>query len=158
MTISEAIVRQLLLAKIISILIVALACFLFVILFSTILGFSVWGSGVFEHMKHCLLQIVLLILPQITMVLFFVFISLYMSNISSMMCISLILLLVNNLFSQFFERYISFVDFMYYLYPFSEYNGMMLSANTIMVGVIVNVITMLLLSNGMMKRIHHMAM
>lgn len=48
-------------------------------------------------------------------------------GISIMMCASLIILLVNNLLSQFFGSYISFIDFMYYLYAFSGYNGMELT-------------------------------
>ena len=50
---------------------------------------------------------------------------------NGMMCASLIILLVNNLFSQFFGSYISFIDFMYYLYAFSGYNGMELTGKMI---------------------------
>jgi len=81
-----------------------------------------------------------------------------MPNISSMMCASLIILLINNLFSQFFGGYIRFVDFMYYLYPFSEYNGMVLNTDTILTGVIVNAVTIPILIGGTMKRMEHMAL
>ena len=99
--------KQLLIAKTISISTVALICFLFVVIVSIITGFFLWGSHIFDHAQEYLLQMLLLAFPQITMVLFLVLLSLYMSNISSMMCASLIILLVNNLFSQFFGSYIS---------------------------------------------------
>jgi len=100
----------------------------------------------------------LLAFPQITMVLFLVLLSLYMSNISSMMCASLIILLVNNLFSQFFGSYISFVDFMYYLYVFSGYNGMELTGKMIVLGIAVNVITGIILVYGISRRTNSMIM
>ncbi|MDE7403691.1 MAG: ABC transporter permease [Lachnospiraceae bacterium] len=150
--------KQLLMAKTISLLMVALVFFLFVILFSIGIGFLFWGSHVFDHARECLLQIALLTFPQITMVLFLVFLSLHMSNISSMMCASLIILLINNLFSQFFGDYISFVDFMYYLYAFTEYNGMTLKNSIITLGVSVNLVTGMLLIYGIARRINNMVM
>ena len=129
--------KQLLIAKTVSIFTVALICFLFVIIVSIVTGFFLWGSHIFDHAQEYLLQMLLLAFPQITMVLFLVLLSLYMSNISSMMCASLIILLVNNLFSQFFGSYISFVDFMYYLYAFSGYNGMELTGKMIVLGIAV---------------------
>lgn len=89
--------KQLLIAKTISISTVTLICFLFVVIVSIITGFFLWGSHIFDHAQEYLLQMLLLAFPQITMVLFLVLLSLYMSNISSMMCASLIILLVNNL-------------------------------------------------------------
>ena len=103
--------KQLLIAKTVSIFTVALICFLFVVIVSIITGFFLWGSHIFDHAQEYLLQMLLLAFPQITMVLFLVLLSLYMSNISSMMCASLIILLVNNLFSQFFGSYISSVSY-----------------------------------------------
>lgn len=100
----------------------------------------------------------LLVFPQITLVLFFVFLSLYMSNISSMMCASLIILLVNNLFSQFFGNYISLIDFMYYLYAFSGYNGMELTGKMIVSGVLVNIITGIILVYGIRRRTNRMTL
>lgn len=150
--------KQLLMAKTVCLLMVALVFFLFVILFSIGIGFLFWGSHVFDHAGECLLQIILLTFPQITMVLFLVFLSLHMSNISSMMCASLIILLINNLFSQFFGDYISFVDFMYYLYAFSCYNGMILRSNVIVLGLFVNLITGMLLVYGITRRINNMVM
>lgn len=100
----------------------------------------------------------LLIFPQTTMVLFFVLLSLYMSNISSMMCASLIILLVNNLFSQFFGNYISFIDFMYYLYAFSGYNGIELTDKMIVSGIAVNIITAIILVYGINRRTNSMTM
>ena len=144
--------KQLLLAKIASILIAALVCFLFVILFSHGVGFLFWGKYVFAHESKYFLQILLLAVTQVTMVLFLVFLSLHMKNISGMMCVSLIILLINNLFSQFFGGYVSFVDFMYYLYAFSEYNGMMLKTKVIVLGLIVNFVTGIILSYGIVRR------
>ena len=66
--------------------------------------------------------------------------------------------MINNLFSQFFGQYLSFVDFMYYLYAFSEYNGMMLNANVIVLGLIVNVVTEIILVYGIVKRTNRMVM
>ena len=150
--------KQLLMAKTISLLMIALVFFLFVILFSIGIGFLFWGSHVLDHAGECLLQIILLTFPQITMVLFLVFLSLHIPNISSMMCASLIILLTNNLFSQFFGDYISFVDFMYYLYAFSGYNGMILRGNIITLGLIVNLVTGMLLVYGITRRVSNMVM
>lgn len=77
--------KQLFIAKTVSILTVALICFLFVIIVSIVTGFFLWGSHIFDHAQEYLLQMLLLAFPQITMVLFLVLLSLYMSNISSMM-------------------------------------------------------------------------
>lgn len=150
--------KQLLTAKTVSILIVALICFGFVILFSIGVGFLFWGNHIFDNVQECFLQILLLILPQVTMVLFFVFLSLYMPNISNMMCASLIILLVNNLFSQFFGNYILFVNFMYYLYGFSGYNGIALESNRIVAGVVVNVVTGMILVYCIGRRVDNMVM
>lgn len=150
--------KQLLMAKIVSILIAALVCYLFVVLFSNGVGFWFWGNHVFDHAPKCFLQILLLAVTQVMMVLFLVFLSLHMSNISSMMCVSLIILLINNLFSQFFGQYLSFVDFMYYLYAFSEYNGRMLNTNVILLGLIVNFATGIILVYGIARRTNHMIM
>ena len=83
--------------------------------------------------------------------IFFVLLALYMSNISGMMCASLIILLVNNLFSQFFGRYLSFVDFMYYLYAFSGYNGMEVTEKVIVSGITVNIVTGIILVYGIRR-------
>lgn len=150
--------KQLLIAKTVSIFTVALICFLFVAIASIVTGFLFWGGHIFDHAQVYLLQMLLLIFPQTTMVLFFVLLSLYLSNISGMMCASLIILLVNNLFSQFFGSYISFVDFMYYLYAFSGYNGMELTDRIIVLGIAVNVITGMILVYGISRRTSSMIM
>lgn len=150
--------KQLLAAKIACILIAALVCFLFVVIFSTGVGFWFWGKQIFDRAPKCFLQIVLLALTQVTMVLFLVFLSLHMKNISSMMCASLIILLINNLFSQFFGQYLSFVNFMYYLYAFSEYNGMMLNTNVIVLGLLVNFVTGIVLVYAIIRRTNRMMM
>jgi len=150
--------KQLLTAKTVSIFTVALICFLFVIIFSIGTGFLLWGNHIFDNMQEYLLQMLLLVFPQTTMVLFLVFLSLYMSNISSMMCASLIILLVNNLFSQFFGSYILYIDFMYYLYAFSGYNGLELTGRIIVLGIAVNVITEIILVYGIRKRTNNMTM
>ena len=150
--------KQLFIAKTVSIFTVALICFLFVVIVSIVTGFFLWGSHIFDHAQEYLLQMLLLAFPQATMVLFFVLLSLYMSNISSMMCASLIILLVNNLFSQFFGNYISYIDFMYYLYAFSEYNGMELTGKMIVSGIAVNVITGIILVYGISRRTNNMTM
>lgn len=147
---------QLLIAKTVSIFTVAVICFLFVVIVGIGTGFYLWGSHIFDHAQEYLLQMLLLFFPQTTMVLFLVLLSLYMSNISSMMCASLIILLVNNLFSQFFGGYISFIDFMYYLYAFSEYNGMELTGRTILSGIIVNTVTGFVLVCGISRRTKRM--
>lgn len=121
-------------------------------------GFALWGSHIFDHAQEFFLQMLLLVFPQITLVLFFVLLSLYMSNISSMMCASLIILLVNNLFSQFFGNYISLIDFMYYLYAFSGYNGMELTGKMIVSGVLVNIITEMILVYGIRRRTNRMTL
>ncbi len=145
--------KQLLTAKTVSILTVALICFLFVVIVSIVTGFLLWGSQIFDSAQEYLLQMLLLVFPQTTLVLFLVLLSLYMSNISSMMCASLIILLVNNLFSQFFGSYIAFIDFMYYLYAFSGYNGMELTGRMIVLGIAVNVITGVILVYGINRRL-----
>ncbi len=150
--------KQLLLAKTVSIFTVALICFLFVVIISIVTGFVLWGSHIFDYVQEYLLQMLLLAFPQTTMVLFLVLLSLYMSNISSMMCASLIILLVNNLFSQFFGNYILFIDFMYYLYAFSGYNGMELTSKIIVLGIAVNIITGIVLVYGISKRTNSMIM
>ncbi|MBD5134795.1 MAG: ABC transporter permease subunit [Lachnospiraceae bacterium] len=148
--------KQLLIAKTVSIFIIALICFLFVIIFSIGTGFLLWGNHVFDNVQEYFLQILLLAFPQMTMVLFLVLLSLYMSNISGMMCASLIILLVNNLFSQFFGNYILFADFMYYLYAFSGYNGMALEGNIIVLGIVVNIVTGIILVYGISRRTSNM--
>ncbi len=150
--------KQLLIAKTVSIFTVALICFLFVAIVSIGTGFFLWGSHIFDDVREYSLQMILLAFPQITMVLFFVFLSLYMSNIPGMMCASLIILLVNNLLSQFFGSYISFIDFMYYLYAFSGYNGMKLTGKIIISGIVVNIITGMVLVYGIRRRTNHMTM
>ena len=150
--------KQLLIAKIVSILTVALICFLFVVIVSIVTGYFLWGSHIFDYAQEYLLKMLLLAFPQITMVLFLVLLSLYMSNISSMMCASLIILLVNNLFSQFFGDYISLIDFMYYLYAFSGYNGIGLTGKMIVLGVIVNIVTGIILVYGISRRTNSMIM
>ena len=75
-----------------------------------------------------------------------------------MMCASLIILLINNLFSQFFGSYISFIDFMYYLYAFSGYNGMELTSKMIALGIAVNSITGIILVYGISRRTNNMIM
>lgn len=150
--------KQLLLAKTISIFTVALICFLFVIIFSIGTGFILWENHIFDHSQEYFLQMLLLAFPQAAMVLLLVFLSLYMSNISNMMCASLIILLINNLFSQFFGSYISFIDFMYYFYAFSGYNGMELTSKIIVSGITVNIITGLILVYGISKRTNNMTM
>lgn len=150
--------KQLLIAKTVSIFIVALICFLFVITFSIGTGFLLWENHIFDNAKEYFLQIILLAFPLITMVLFLVLLSLYAPNISGMMCVSLIVLLVNNLFSQFFGGYISFIDFMYYLYAFSGYNGMVLTGGIIISGIVVNIITGIILVYGISKRTKNMTM
>ncbi len=148
--------KQLLTAKTVSILAVAGICFLFVVLSSAGIGFWFWGSHVFGYAREYLPQMLLLIVPQITMVLFMVFLSLHMSNIPSMMCASLIILLVNNLFSQFFGDYAAFVDFMYYLYAFSGYNGIELKSGSIVLGILVNLVTGIVLVCGIDRRIKNL--
>ena len=150
--------KQLVIAKTVSIFIIALICFLFVIIFSIGIGFLLWGNHVFDNAQEYFLQIILLAFPQMIMVLFLVLLSLYMSNISSMMCTSLIILLVNNLFSQFFGNYVLFVDFMYYLYAFSGYNGVALESNIIVLGIVVNIITGIILIYGINRHINNMTM
>ncbi|MDE6529490.1 MAG: ABC transporter permease [Lachnospiraceae bacterium] len=150
--------KQLLLAKTVSIFTVALICFLFVIIFSIGTGFLLWENHIFDHAQEYFLQMLLLGFPQTTLVLFLVFLSLYISNISSMMCASLIILLVNNLFSQFFGGYISFIDFMYYLYAFSGYNGLELTSKIIVLGITVNIVTGVILVYGISKRTNNMTM
>lgn len=144
--------KQLLLAKTGSIFAVSLICSMFVVLCSVGTGFFFWGNQIFAHARECCLQMVLLMIPQTTLVLFFVFLSLYMSSISGMLCTSLIILLVNNLFSQFFGTYLSYFDFMYYLYAFSGYNGAALTGKIILSGVLVNLITGTLLIYGIRRR------
>lgn len=73
-----------------------------------------------------------------------------------MLCASLIILLVNNLFSQFFGAYISYFDFMYYLYAFSGYNGAELAGRIILSGILVSVITGIILAYGIRIRINRM--
>lgn len=143
--------KQLLTAKTVSIFIVASICFLFVAIVSIGTGFFLWGSHIFDHAQEFFLRLLVLVFPQTTMVLFFVLLSLYMPNISSMMCASLIILLVNNLFSQFFGNYISFIDFMYYLYAFSGYNGMELTGRMIASGIAVNIGTGIILVYGISR-------
>ena len=150
--------KQLLTAKIASILIVELVCFLFVILFSVGIGSLFWSSHIFDNIQEFLLRILLLTFPQITTVLFLVLLSLYMSNISSMMCASLIILLLNNLFSQFWGNYVSFIDFMYYLYAFSGYNGIALETDRIALGIAVNIVTGVILFYGIIRRTNHMTL
>lgn len=150
--------RQLMVAKTVSIFTVALICFMFVAIVSVGTGFFLWGSHIFDHAQEYFLQMLLLVFPQAALVLFLVFLSLYMSNISGMMCASLIILLVNNLFSQFFGKYISYIDFMYYLYAFSGYNGVELTGKMIVSGVAVNIITGMILVYGIDRRINSMAM
>lgn len=150
--------KQLLMAKTVSIFTVALICFLFVLIVSIVTGYFLWGSHIFDHAQEYLLQMLLLTFPQTTMVLFLVLLSLYMSNISSMMCASLIILLVNNLLSQFFGSYISFINFMYYLYAFSGYNGMELTGKIIVSGIAVNIITGFILVYGINRRTNNMIM
>ncbi len=94
---------ELIMAKTMSVITVAFACFLFTILFSTVVGCFFWGNEVFENASECLLRFWLLALPHITISLFWVFLSLYM-NLPGMLCASLIILLINNLFSQFFWK------------------------------------------------------
>lgn len=148
--------KQLLTAKTVSIFTVALVCFLFVAAASIGTGFFLWGTHIFDQAQDYLLQMLLLLFPQTTMVLFFVLLALYMSNISGMMCVSLIILLVNNLFSQFFGRYLSFVDFMYYLYAFSGYNGMEVTEKVIVSGITVNIVTGIILVYGIRRRAKNM--
>lgn len=150
--------KQLLIVKTVSIFTVALICFLFVAIVSIVTGYALWGSHIFDNAQECFLQILLLAFPQITLVLFLVLLSLYMSNISSMMCASLIILLVNNLFSQFFGDYVSLIDFMYYLYAFSGYNGIKLTGKMIVLGVIVNIVTGIILVYGISRRTNSMTM
>ena len=150
--------KQLLLAKTVSVFTVALICFLFVTIVSLGTGFVLWGNHIFDHAQEYFLQMLLLAFPLTTMVLFLVFLSLYMSNISSMMCASLIILLVNNLLSQFFKSYISFIDFMYYLYAFSGYNGMELTSNVIVLGIVVNIVTGIILVYSISRRTNSMSM
>lgn len=148
--------RQLLLAKTGSILAVSLICLLFVLTCSIGTGFYLWGTHIFDHAQVYFLQMGLLLFPQTTLVLFFVFLSLYMSSISGMLCASLIILLVNNLFSQFFGAYLSYFNFMYYLYAFSGYNGTELTGKIILSGVLVNLITGTLLIYGIRRRTDRM--
>ena len=150
--------KQLLIAKTVSILAVALICFLFVIIFSIGTGLFLWGSHIFDNAQKYFIQMLLLAFPQTTMVLLLVLLSLYISNISGMMCASLIILLVNNLFSQFWGSYILFIDFMYYFYAFSEYNGMELTSKIIVSGITVNIVTGIVLVYGISKRINNMTM
>lgn len=150
--------KQLLIAKTVSIYTVALICFLFVAIVSIGTGYILWGSNIFDNAQEYFLQMLLLVFPQTTMVLFLVLLSLYMSNISSMMCASLIILLINNLFSQFFGSYVSFIDFMYYLYAFSGYNGIELTGKMIVLGIAVNIVTEIILVYGISRRINNMIM
>lgn len=150
--------KQLLIAKTVSIYTVALICFLFVAIVSIGTGYILWGSNIFDNAQEYFLQMLLLVFPQTTMVLFLVLLSLYMSNTSSMMCASLIILLINNLFSQFFGSYVSFIDFMYYLYAFSGYNGIELTGKMIVLGIAVNIVTEIILVYGISRRINNMIM
>ncbi len=150
--------KQLLISKTVSIFTVALICFLFVVIVSIVTGYFLWGGHIFDHAQEYLLQMLLLTFPQTTMVLFLVLLSLYMPNISNMMCASLIILLVNNLLSQFFGNYLLFINFMYYLYAFSGYNGMELTGKIIVSGIAVNIITGFILVYGISKRTNNMIM
>lgn len=120
-------------------------------------GFALWGSHIFDHAQEFFTNAVISLSTDNTGSVF-VFLSLYMSNISSMMCASLIILLVNNLFSQFFGNYISLIDFMYYLYAFSGYNGMELTGKMIVSGVLVNIITGIILVYGIRRRTNRMTL
>ena len=75
-----------------------------------------------------------------------------------MMCASLIILLLNNLFSQFWGNYVSFIDFMYYLYAFSGYNGIALETDRIALGIAVNIVTGVILFYGIIRRTNHMTL
>lgn len=150
--------KQLFIAKTVSIFMIALISFIFVATVSIGMGFVLWGSHIFDYVQEVFLQMLLLVFPLATMVLFFVFLSLYMSNIPSMMCASLIILLVNNLLGQFFGRYVSLFDFMYYLYAFSGYNGLELTSRMIALGVAVNIITGIILVYGISRRANSMTM
>lgn len=76
--------------------------------------------------------------------------------IAGMLCASLIILLVNNPFSQFLGAYLSYFNFMYYLYAFSGYNGAELTGKITLSGVLVNLITGTQLIYGIRRRTDRM--
>lgn len=133
---------ELALSKIFSLVIIAIICFLFSILCSYVVGFIVWGNNIFSEFNYCIQRFCLLLLPHITLCVFLFLLALYMRNIPSMMCASLIILLVNNLFSQFFSKFLIKTDFMYYFYAFSEYNGIQVTKSIIVNGILLNIVTL----------------
>lgn len=133
---------ELAISKIFSLVIIAIICFLFSILCSYVVGFIVWGNNIFSEFNYCIQRFCLLLLPHITLCFFLFLLALYMRNIPSMMCASLIILLVNNLFSQFFSKFLIKTDFMYYFYAFSEYNGIQVTKSMIMNGILLNIVTL----------------
>lgn len=131
-------------SKIFSLVIITIICFLFSILFSYVVGFIMWGNSIFSKFNYCIQRFCLLLLPHITLCVFLFLLALYMRNIPSMMCTSLIILLVNNLFSQFFSKFLIKTDFMYYFYAFSEYNGIQVTKSMIVNGIWVNVVSLVI--------------
>lgn len=146
---------ELAISKIVSIISVAILCFFVTIVSSYIVGYICWGNRIFSKFGYCMGRFGLLLLPHITLGFFLYLIALYLRNIPSMMCASLIILLVNNLFSQFFSKFLLKIDFMFYFYAFSQYNGMQVTRSIIINGVLVNIVTIgiliLLIGNKMKK-------
>lgn len=136
---------ELTISKITSIIGIAVICFLFSIICSYVVGFVFWGNVMFSKFSYCMGRFCLLLLPHITLCVFLFLLALYMRNIPSMMCASLIIFLVNNLFSQFFSKILIKTDFMYYFYAFSEYNGMQITKSTIVSGILVNAVSLVIL-------------
>lgn len=150
--------KELITVKTFCVIVVAFTCFLFTILLSAVITYIFWKNQLFTNIFECFLRFLLLAIPHITISLFWVLLSLYIPNIPGMLCASLIILLVNNLFSQFFEKYISAINFMYYFYAFSGYNGIPLKQDVITTGIIVNTITAFLFIVLITRRMKHITL
>lgn len=136
---------ELTISKVSSIIGIAMICYLFSIICSYVVGFILWGNVMFYKFSYCMGRFCLLLLPHITLCVFLFLLALYMRNIPSMMCTSLIIFLVNNLLSQFFSKILIKTDFMYYFYAFSGYNGMQITKSTIVNGILLNVVSLAIL-------------
>ncbi len=114
---------QLLNCKIINIAAMMAATIFLLELLSVAVGFLMWGNAIFDSLANCFFHIGLTIAPLVVHCVGFVLLSLYTPNTAVTMCASFLILLADNLVSQFFAPAVSNFSYMYYAYAYCGFNA-----------------------------------
>ena len=147
---------QLLNCKIINIVTMMASTILLMECLSIAVGFLVWGNAVFDSLANCFLHIGLTVVPLAVHCLGFVLLSLYTPNTAVTMCASFLILLTDNLVSQFFAPAVSNFSYMYYAYAYCGFNANPIEPWMIPKGLLICLVTGVAFYMLAYRRMHRM--